>query len=50
MAVLVTGDVPITYADLTKSRRVLGYDPQFSFEEGVRLFIEWYRDGRPRFD
>ncbi|KPK65821.1 MAG: epimerase [Planctomycetes bacterium SM23_32] len=44
------GDVPITYADLSKSRRVLGYDPQYPFEEGLRLFIEWYRHERPRFD
>jgi UDP-glucuronate 4-epimerase len=44
------GDVPITYADLTKSRRILGYDPKYSFEEGLQLFLDWYRHGRPRFD
>jgi UDP-glucuronate 4-epimerase len=43
------GDVPITCADLGKSRRMLGYDPKYPFEEGVRLFVEWYRHGRPEF-
>jgi len=43
------GDVPITYADLSKSRRLLGYGPKYPFEEGLRLFLEWYRHERPRF-
>ncbi len=43
------GDVPITYADLSKSRRLLGYEPRYPFEEGLRLFLEWYRHERPRF-
>lgn len=37
------GDVPITYADVSRARSVLGYDPQVSVEEGVRRFVEWYR-------
>jgi UDP-glucuronate 4-epimerase len=40
---LPPGDVPITYANLEKSKRLLGYEPQVSFEEGVRLFVEWFR-------
>jgi len=43
------GDVPITYADISKSRRVLGYDPQYPIEKGIRLFVEWYLNERPRF-
>jgi len=43
------GDVPVTYADLSKSRRLLGYDPKYPFEEGLRLFLEWYRHERPTF-
>jgi UDP-glucuronate 4-epimerase len=42
------GDVPITYADITKSRRVLGYDPKTKAEEGVRKFVEWYKENRAR--
>ena len=35
------GDVPATYADVTKARRLLGYDPRVPIEEGVRRFIQW---------
>ena len=37
------GDVPITYADIDKSRKVLGYDPQIKIEEGIPLFVDWFR-------
>jgi len=41
------GDMLVTYADLTKSRRLLGYDPQVGFEEGIRRFVEWLRLKNP---
>jgi UDP-glucuronate 4-epimerase len=41
------GDMLITYADLTKSRRLLGYDPQVGFEEGIRRFVKWLRLKNP---
>ncbi len=34
---------PITYADITKARTLLGYDPHVSVEEGMTRFWEWYR-------
>ncbi len=37
------GDVPQTFADITKARRLLGYDPQTNIEEGIRRFVEWFR-------
>jgi UDP-glucuronate 4-epimerase len=37
------GDVPQTFADITKARRLLGYDPQTQIEKGIRRFIEWFR-------
>jgi UDP-glucuronate 4-epimerase len=37
------GDVPITYADISKARRMLGYAPQTPFREGVAKFVDWYR-------
>jgi UDP-glucuronate 4-epimerase len=37
------GDVPITYADISKARRLLGYDPQVRIEEGVERFVRWFR-------
>jgi len=38
------GDVPITYADITKARSLLGYDPKVGIEEGVERFVRWFRD------
>lgn len=37
------GDVPITYADISKARRLLGYDPHVGIEEGIKRFIRWFR-------
>jgi len=34
---------PITYADVTKARTLLGYDPRISVEEGMTRFWEWYK-------
>ena len=39
------GDVDRTVADITKARRMLNYNPQTSFEEGIRKFIEWRNNG-----
>jgi UDP-glucuronate 4-epimerase len=36
------GDVPLTYADISKARELLGYDPQTKIEEGIRKFTEWF--------
>jgi UDP-glucuronate 4-epimerase len=38
------GDVQHTFADITKSNQVLGYQPTTALEEGVRNFVHWYRD------
>jgi UDP-glucuronate 4-epimerase len=37
------GDVPQTFADIAKARRLLNYNPQTQIEEGVRRFVEWWR-------
>lgn len=37
------GDVPITYADISKARKLLGYQPATSFGEGIGEFVKWYR-------
>ncbi|PYT04048.1 MAG: hypothetical protein DMF65_02945 [Acidobacteria bacterium] len=39
---LQPGDVPQTFADTRKARRLLGYDPQTPIEEGIRRFVEWF--------
>lgn len=36
------GDVPATFADISKSKRLLGYDPKVGVEEGVKRFVDWY--------
>lgn len=37
------GDVPITYADISKARSALGYNPHVKIEEGIPRFVEWFR-------
>lgn len=44
----VPGDVPITYADVTKAKRLLGFEPKVRIEEGVARYVKWFleREGR----
>lgn len=37
------GDVPITFANITKAREKLGYDPKVKIEEGIPKFVDWFR-------
>ena len=36
------GDVPITYADVSRAARLLGYSPKVPIREGLRRFVAWY--------
>ena len=36
------GDMPITSADISKARRLLGYNPQTKIADGIPKFVEWY--------
>ncbi len=38
------GDVPITFADITKSQSILGFQPKTSLKEGLQHFINWYQN------
>lgn len=38
------GDVPVTYADISKARELLSYDPQTKIEDGIPKFVEWFLD------
>jgi UDP-glucuronate 4-epimerase len=40
---LQPGDVPITYADVTKARRLLGYNPRVNIADGIPDFVKWFR-------
>jgi UDP-glucuronate 4-epimerase len=37
------GDVPLTFADISKARAMLGYHPRVKIEEGIPLFVDWFR-------
>src|SRR6266849_2110594 len=43
---LQPGDVPQTFADIAKARRLLDYTPQTQIEEGIKKFVEWFRHER----
>ncbi len=36
------GDVPVTYADISKAREILGYQPTTKIEQGIPKFVEWF--------
>lgn len=38
------GDIKHSNADISKARRLLGYDPDWSFERGIQAAIEWYKE------
>lgn len=37
------GDIKHSNADISKAKEMLGYNPQYSFEAGIELAIEWYK-------
>jgi UDP-glucuronate 4-epimerase len=41
------GDVPLTWADVSKSARLLGYKPSTPLEAGLKEFVAWYRSADP---
>jgi len=43
---LQPGDVPITFAEISKARRLLGYQPRVPAEKGIPIFVDWYRKNR----
>ncbi len=41
---LQPGDVPVTYADISRARAEIGYDPKTPVAEGLAKFIAWFRE------
>lgn len=37
------GDVDRTFADISKAKGLIGYNPKTSFKEGITRFVEWYK-------
>jgi len=38
------GDIKHSNADISKARRLLKYDPDYSFHDGIKLCVEWYKE------
>ena len=45
---LQPGDVPLTWASITKAEQTLGYHPATRLEEGLTRFVAWYRSAAPK--
>ena len=43
---LQPGDVKITFADISKARSVIGYNPTFNMTRGIDEFVKWYLDNK----
>src|SRR5579884_1234261 len=37
------GDVPVTFADITKAKQRLGYAPKVKIDHGIPMFVEWFK-------
>ena len=40
------GDVDRTYADVSKAKALIGYEPKTSFEQGIQKFVNWYKENK----
>lgn len=38
------GDVPITYADISKAKKLLNFNPKVTIEDGINKFVEWFKE------
>lgn len=43
------GDVPATFADINKARRILDYQPRTSLYEGLQKFVSWFKEQNEEF-
>ena len=41
------GDMPATWADISKARKLLDYNPQTKIAQGIPKFVEWFRSSLP---
>lgn len=40
------GDVDRTYADVSKAKTLIGYEPKITFKEGIENFVKWYKENK----
>ena len=38
------GDIKHSNADISKAKALLGYNPEYDFEQGIALAIDWYKE------
>ncbi len=38
------GDIRDSNADISKARKLLGYNPEYDFAQGISLAIDWYKE------
>ena len=38
------GDIKHSNADISKAKKLLGYNPDWNFERGIKAAIEWYKE------
>ncbi len=43
---LQPGDVPVTYADISRAKNLLNYNPATKIEDGIKKFVEWFRENK----
>lgn len=44
------GDVDRTYADITKAKNMIGYEPKVSFKDGIEKFVNWYKENKELYE
>lgn len=44
------GDVDRTYADITKAKNMIDYEPKVSFEDGIEKFVNWYKENKELYE
>ena len=44
MAEMRQGDMQVTYANISKAKKLLGWSPEVKFNEGIKKFAEWFKN------
>src|SRR3989338_8354140 len=40
------GDMEVTYADISKAKKLLGWSPEIDFKQGIKIFTEWFKNNK----
>ena len=39
----IKADMDVTWADISKAKKILGWEPKISFEEGIKRLMAWHK-------